>query len=78
MLFRSGSLIQFIMKSNGAVGSNGDVGNVITIYTVWDEIPNGLTMGTGSTTTLTIVPPATTYIANTWGAITLAGSATGV
>ena len=72
-----GSLIQFIMKSNGVQGSNADVGNVITVYTIWDEIPNGLVMGTGSTTTLTIVPPAVTYIANTWGTITLAGSATG-
>jgi hypothetical protein len=72
------SFIRFLVKSNGVQGSNGDVGNVITIYTVWDEVPNGLTVGTGSTTTLTIVPPATTYIANTWGTITLAGSATGV
>ena len=71
------SFIKFLVKSNGTVGSNNDAGNVITIYTVWDEVPNGLTMGTGSTTTLTIVPPATTYIANTWGTITLGGSATG-
>jgi hypothetical protein len=72
-----GSFITFIAKSNGVQGSNADVGNVITIYTVWDEVPNGLTVGTGSTTTLTIVPPATTYIANTWGSITLGGSASG-
>jgi len=72
-----GSFIRLLVKSNGVQGSNGDVGNVITIYTVWDEVPNGLTVGTGATTTLTIVPPSTTYIANTWGTITLAGSATG-
>lgn len=71
------SFVSFIVKSNGAQGSNGDAGSIITIYTVWDEIPNGLTVGTGSTTTLTVVPPSTTYIANTWGTITLAGSQTG-
>jgi len=68
--------INIFIKSNGTVGSNGDVGNVITIYTVWDEIPNGLTVGTGSTTVLTVRPPEVTNIANTWGTISLAGSVT--
>lgn len=71
------SFIRFIVKSNGTQGSNGDTGSVVTIYTVWDEVPDGLTVGTGSTTTLTAVPPETTNISNTWGTITLAGSATG-
>jgi hypothetical protein len=71
------SFIRFIVKSNGTVGSNGDVGNVVTIFTVWDEVPDGLTVGSGSATTLTVVPPETTNIANTWGTITLAGSVTG-
>lgn len=71
------SFIRFLMKSNGTQGSNSDAGSVITITTVWDEIPNGLTVGTGSTTTLTVFPPSTTYIANTWGTITLSGSQTG-
>jgi hypothetical protein len=68
--------INIFVKTNGTVGSNGDVGNVITIYTVWDEIPNGLTVGTGSTTTLTVRPPEVTNIANSWGTITLASSVT--
>ena len=66
--------INIFAKTNGTVGSNGDVGNVITITTVWDEIPNGLTVSSGSVTTLTVRPPETTNIANTWGTITLAGS----
>jgi len=66
--------INIFVKTNGTVGSNGDVGNVITVYTVWDEIPNGLTVSTGSVTTLTVRPPEQTNIANTWGTITLAGS----
>jgi hypothetical protein len=68
--------INIFIKTNGAVGSNGDVGNIITITTVWDEIPNGLTVGTGSTTTLTVRPPEVTNLANSWGTITLASSVT--
>lgn len=68
--------INVLVKTNGTVGSNGDVGNVVTIYTIWDEIPNGLAAGIGSTTTLTVRPPEVTNIANTWGTITLAGSVT--
>jgi len=71
------SFIRFLVKSNGTQGSNSDAGSVITVTTIWDEIPNGLTVGTGTTTTLTIRPPSTTNIANTWGTITLAGSQTG-
>lgn len=71
------TFIRVIAKTNGTVGSNSDNGNVITIYTIWDEIPDGLTVGTGSTTTLTATPPELTYLANSWGTITLAGSATG-
>ena len=66
--------INIFAKSNGTQGGNGDAGSIITIYTVWDEIPNGLTVSTGSVTTLTVRPPETTNIANTWGTISLAGS----
>ena len=53
------------------------MGNVITISTVWDEIPNGLTVATGSATTVTIRPPEVTYIANTWGTPSVTGTVTG-
>lgn len=72
-----GTFIRFIVASNGPQGSNSDAGSVITIYTVWDEIPDGFLVGTGSTTTMTVRPPSSTNIANTWGTITLAGSVTG-
>ena len=71
-----GTFVRVIVKTNGPVGGNGDVGNVVTVYTVWDEIPDGLTVGTGATTVLTVRPPEVTNIANTWGTITLAGSVT--
>lgn len=71
------SFIRFIVQSNGTQGSNGDAGSVVTIYTIWDEIPDGLVVDAGSATTMTLTPPSTTNIANTWGAVTLAGSVTG-
>jgi hypothetical protein len=71
------SFIRVIAKSNGTVGSNGDVGNVVTLFTLWDEVPDGLTVGSGSTVTVTAQAPETTNLANTWGAITIAGSVSG-
>lgn len=68
--------INVTVKSNGTVGSNGDKGNIITIYTTWDEIPNGLVVATGSATTVTAQAPETTYLANSWGTISVAGSVT--
>ena len=71
------TFIRVIAKSNGTQGVNGDTGSIITIYTVWDEIPDGLTVGTGTSTTVTAVAPETTYLANSWGTITITGSVTG-
>jgi len=76
----SGYLSTFISvtaKSNGTQGSNGDTGSVITFYTLWDEIPDGLSVAAGSTTTVTIVPPETTYLSATgWGTPTVSGTVT--
>lgn len=69
-----GTNINIFIKSNGTQGSNSDAGSVLTIYTVWDEIPNGLTVSSGSAVTVTAQAPETTNLANTWGTITLAGS----
>ena len=71
------SFIRFIVKSNGTQGSNSDAGSIITIYTVWDEVPDGQIVSSGSVTTCTIRPPSTTYIANTWGSIGLSGAVSG-
>jgi len=73
----SGYLSTFIRvqaRSNGTQGSNSDAGSVITLITIWDEVPNGLTVASGSSVTLTAQAPETTNLANSWGAITLAGS----
>lgn len=69
--------IQYIAKTNGTQGSNSDNGSVVTIYTKFDKDAGGNgVVGSGSTVTCTITPPSTTYIANTWGTITVAGSVT--
>ena len=68
------TFIRIIAKSNGTQGASGDTGSVITLYTLFDEVPDGLTVATGTAVTLTVRPPETTYLANTWAAITLAGS----
>lgn len=72
-----GTFIRFIARTNGTQGSNSDNGSVITVHTIWDQIPDGLTVSTGSATTLTVQAPETTNIANTWGAISVSGSVTG-
>jgi len=71
------TFIRVLAKSNGTQGSNGDTGSVITLYTIWDEVPDGLVVGTGSTTTVTAQAPETTYLGNSWGTITVAGTVTG-
>ena len=71
------SFINVLVRSNGTQGSNGDAGSVITITTIWDEVPDGLTVTAGAATTLTAQAPETTNIGNSWGAFTLAGSVTG-
>jgi len=72
------TLINMQVKSNGTVGANGDAGSVITITTLWDEIPNGLSVAIGSATTVTIRPPSTTYVTSpSWGTPTVTGTVTG-
>jgi hypothetical protein len=68
------TFIRIIAKTNGTQGGNGDNGSIVTLYTIWDEVPDGLTVGTGSTTTVTAVAPETTNLANTWGTISIAGT----
>ena len=71
------SFIRYIVKSNGTQGSNGDTGSVITIYTLWDEIPNDLVASSGTAVTLTLQKPETTNLSASWGTPTLASSVTG-
>lgn len=72
------SFIRVIAQTNGTQGSNGDVGSVITLYTIWDEIPDGYAVASGAATTVTITPPSGTYLPSaSWGTPTVSGSVSG-
>lgn len=66
--------IQYLAKTNGVQGSNADNGSVVTVTCLFDKISGNGTVGSGSSVTCTLVPPETTYLANSWGTITLAGA----
>lgn len=51
---------------------------VVTVTAVLDEIPNGATVSTGTTATLTVRPPSTTNLTNTWGTPTVTSTVTAV
>ena len=69
------TFVNITMKNNGSnLAGNGDNGSVITVYTTIDEVPNGLSVTSGTVATLTVRPPSVTYLANTWGTITLAST----
>ena len=69
--------IRILAKSNGTQGSNNDAGSLITLYTIWDQIPSGLTISAGSATTCVIRPPSTSNITDSWGTVNVTGSVTG-
>lgn len=70
----TGSFIKMDIKTNGPVGSNQDNGTTITVETVWDEVPNGLTVSAGTAVACTVVPPSTAYLAKSWGTPTVVGT----
>jgi hypothetical protein len=78
-----GSYITVYAKTNGTVGANGDNGSVVTFTTVWDEVPNGLTVASGTSVTVTVRPPRSTvdspsgYLTKTWGTPVVVGQVTG-
>jgi hypothetical protein len=65
------------IRTNGTQGSNGDRGSVITITTKWDEVPGTKPVAANCRTTVTIVPPETTNITNTWGSIGITSTTAG-
>lgn len=76
------SFIQVAVRTNGAQGSNGSPGSIITITTTWDEIPNGGNTAKGlsgpnSTTTCVVREPSQAYLNKSWGNVTITGSVTG-
>jgi hypothetical protein len=61
------SFLQITASTNNA--------GVVTFICTFDEVPNGATIALGTTGTVTIRPPSTTYITNpTWGTPIVAGT----
>jgi hypothetical protein len=61
------SFLQITAATNNA--------GVITFICTFDEVPNGATIALGTTGTVTIRPPSTTYVTNpTWGTPIVAGT----
>lgn len=75
------SFISVYAKTNGTQGANGDNGTTVNIYTIWDEVPNGntafSTVAVGTATTVSLRPPSSTYLSNSWGTPTVSGTVTG-
>lgn len=72
------TVMDLTLQSRGvaATGSNGDNGNVVHIIGTMRESGANGTLGAVSSMTCTVRPPSTTYIANTWGTITINITAT--
>lgn len=79
------SYVSVKIKTNGTQGINGDRGSVITVQTLWDEIPNGLLVSYGTTVNITVKYPfsqptvTSNYqvpFVNTWGTVSVSGSVT--
>jgi hypothetical protein len=76
------SFIQVNVKTNSTQGSNGDVGSIITITTIWDTLPDGpitnlSTTGPNSTVTCVVRSPSSSYLSPTWGSFNISSSVTG-
>ncbi len=64
------SYVSVSMKCNGTRGSNGDNGNLVSFIVKLDQVPDGsssVLTGPGTTASLTVRPPSTSYLTNTWG-----------
>jgi hypothetical protein len=65
--------IQVFIKTNGVQGSNGDVGQIVTIVltftdTAADNFDDSINFSV--TSTLTVRPPSTSNLSNVWGGVT--------
>lgn len=72
----TGTFISVNLRLNSTPGS----ATTLTITSLWDEVPNGgstLGLTSGSTTTVTVRPPSTTYLTNSWGTVSVVGTVSG-
>jgi hypothetical protein len=64
-------------STNLTVTASYNGSGTVTFICVFDEVPNGAVVAAGTTGTLTVRYPSTTYLVDTWGAPTLSNSVTG-
>lgn len=72
----TGTFISVNLRLNAIPGT----GSILTITTLFDEVPNGgstLGLTSGTTVNVTVRPPSSTYISNTWGTPSVVGSVSG-
>lgn len=60
-----------------SINAKYDGAGVITFTVLFDEIPNGAVVSTGTQASVTIRPPNTSYLTDTWGAPTVNITSTG-
>lgn len=76
--YYDGSYISVNVKTNAPTGVHGDNGNVITIKTLWDQVPDGLQVTAGTTTTLTVRPPLLRVgMTKSWGTPVVSSTVSG-
>jgi hypothetical protein len=66
----------YARTSAANVSGNADNGSSVFVNVVLDKISGNGVLGAGSTANLTVYPPSTGNIANTWGTISVSGSST--
>lgn len=64
--YDSGTYLQVSANYNGA--------GVLTFTCLFNEVPDGATVSTGTAVNLTLRPPSTTYLTNSWGTPSVSGS----
>lgn len=69
-------VLMYARTSAANVSGNGDNGSSVFVNVVLDKISGNGVLGANSTAVLTVFPPSTGNIANTWGTITVSGSST--
>jgi hypothetical protein len=76
------SFIEVQARTNGAQGTNGDTGSILTITTTWDSLPDGGTTSLGlsgpnSTVTCVARLPSSSYLSPSWGNVSISSTVSG-
>jgi hypothetical protein len=64
--YQAGTFLRISASSNGS--------GILTFACLFDEVPNGLAVSTGTESTLTRRPPSATFLSNSWGTPTVSSS----